>query len=110
MSAPKWMDETSYSRGETSRVPRTWALRLPDLRVVVTRHIHTPGTWLLVCESAGFDLYDLATDDADAAKTRALRLVRDRLTKVADYARHACEWQEAAARGGQSNDREGTNQ
>lgn len=93
MTEPKWEDTTSYSRSR-ERVPATFQLTLPDLRVIVTRHIHFPGTWLLICEQASFDKFDLRTNDVDRAKATALRLVRDRLVKIADYARHACEWQE----------------
>lgn len=95
--APSWIDETSYNRDERGRIePQTYALNLPDLRIVVTRRFGCGRAWFLDCEQASFCMRDLSTRDISEAKVKALRLVRDRLAKIADYARHACEWQENA--------------
>lgn len=84
-SGLKWKDVTRWSRSDTPedrKTPRTWELDVCDdvgsriLTVVVTRHIHFPGTWMMA--SRGYlqiDTKDLHTDDAEGAKAIALKLV-----------------------------------
>lgn len=81
-----WADTTSYSRGDTDRIPRTWEIEAPDLRIVVSRWIYAPGSWFLTCAAAGFDRRDMLTDDAETAKAEALQLVAMRTAKIAAYA------------------------
>lgn len=85
VSAPRW---EPHNDGDVN------TLTLPDLVLVVAKHPILAGSWYLTCREASFDRRDLGTDSLAEAKVHALRLVRDRLTKIADYARHACEWQE----------------
>ena len=77
-----WEDETSYSRGETVRTPRTWVNRWPDIAVTVHRLHGVDGAWFLTCYPASFEQFDLRTDDLDEAKREGVRLVRDRLVKM----------------------------
>ena len=78
-----WEDETSYSRGDKERVPRTWTCRLGGhLRVTVTRHIHyPPDDWLLFCLPF-FDGRVLKAKDIKQAKCEALLLVKEKLREA----------------------------
>lgn len=88
----EWKDESSYSRSdEHPHTPTTWTIESPDLKIVVTRHIHFPGTWVLQCAAASFHHWDLKTNDVDTARAKALRLVRDRLVKISYYVDRLCE-------------------
>lgn len=85
MTQPKWKDETSFSRGETDRTPKTWVLKIGTLRLVVTRHIHfKPYEWVTTCNPF-FDNRRLSSMEVDDAKTEALEIVREYLkTCLAD--------------------------
>lgn len=71
-----WKDKTSYSQSERGKVePRTWAAKIGmDYEVVISRHIHYPGSWIVYIRSV-IDTTDLLTDDLETAKQRALRLL-----------------------------------
>lgn len=73
MSEINWVDVTSYRRDE-DRSSKSWELRCEHLRVVVTRHIHFPGKWILNCRP-WFDLHELSSLDVEDAKTESLFLV-----------------------------------
>jgi hypothetical protein len=75
----KWVDETSYSRNETERTPRTWVCRTKDLQIVVTRR-HMLTGWYLLAREVGLDQIRLLSDEIAEAKIEALALVRARLT------------------------------
>jgi len=94
----KWKDRTSYSRNEdlvSERVPRTWEIESPYLRIIVSRWIHGPGSWFLTCEAVECDRLDLNTDSAALAKTLALALVSARLTEMASSAAQMLKDEEA---------------
>ena len=76
-----WDDVTSYQRGDTERVPRSWKYHAGGLKIVVTRHIDYPGVWILQCEP-WFSARQLASDDAEDAKAEALVLVREKVEIV----------------------------
>jgi hypothetical protein len=85
---PEWKDETSYSRGDTKREPRTWTIKhgegsVTPLRVTVTRHINYPGEWLLVCRELNLQLA-LGSEDIEGAKTEALKSIAYTLTRYSD--------------------------
>lgn len=66
----KWVDETSYSRGDVERIPQTWAASCGSMRVVVTRHLHyEPTDWRIDFGATSF----LAKGNisADEAKAKA---------------------------------------
>ncbi len=71
---------TSYQRGG-ERVPRSWQYDAGGLKIVVTRHIHYPGTWVLQCEP-WFALRVLESDDIKDAQAEALMLVREKVEIV----------------------------
>jgi hypothetical protein len=71
-----WTDVTSRSKGESSDAhPRTIEAKHGPVCVTVTRHIHYPGSWTLLCAGLIPDRIDLDTDDLDQAKARALNIV-----------------------------------
>jgi hypothetical protein len=75
----EWKDETSYSRGDTERVPRAWAVKVGALKISVHRHIHhDPDVWLLTC-APWFSCHELPSKAAPLAKRQALDLVQERL-------------------------------
>lgn len=82
MAKPEWKDETSYSRADTDRTPRTWVLESKLLRVTVHRHIYYPGKWLLSCERVSVDTIPLESTEIDDAKREAVRVVYRRITEL----------------------------
>ena len=71
-----WTDISSRSQGEAiDSPPRTVKAKHGPVRVVVTRHIHYPGSWTMVCDGILPDRLDLDTDDLDRAKAKALDIV-----------------------------------
>jgi len=72
----KWKDDSSYSRGDTDRTPKSWLLQAGNgVTLIVTRHIHyPPDMWL--CYSTIFPQYPLAAKDIELAKEEALKMLR----------------------------------
>ena len=79
----EWEDETSYSRDEKDRIPRTWSIKLGGKwgrdRLSVTRTHGLDGWWLL-SEVTG--RRELKSATIDAAKAEALILYRRALTEL----------------------------
>lgn len=75
-----WKDITSHQRGDKQREPRSFELRIGDLRVVVTRRIHLDGWWLNAYP-IGIDGIELRSTDVEAAKREALRFVESELSR-----------------------------
>jgi hypothetical protein len=67
----KWRDESSWSRGDVDRTPKTWVMDLfPGVRLTLTRHIHLdPDEWMVRLPWAEVVLKRGLT--ADMAKARA---------------------------------------
>lgn len=88
-----WKDVTSYRRGDIERVPRTWELKLEELKykVIVTRHINYENTWLLTFREANIELRDLETDDVEEAKNKAIEIVENYLNDLIKRALKQCE-------------------
>lgn len=76
-----WVDVTSYRRGDTERVSRSFQCHLQgQLRVIVTRHTDfSPDMWVLNCPPLGFHMRGLTGVDHKSAQREALALVRERL-------------------------------
>ncbi len=71
-----WKDITSYSRSDTDKTPKSWALKAGPFRLVVHRHIHYgPNQWLATCPGV-FEHQELESEDADRAKLEAELLLR----------------------------------
>src|SRR5690606_1335237 len=77
-----WLDVTSYSQSHPRGTvePKSWELAGSSPRIVVTRYLGAPG-WYLRTE--GLDLVPLG-EDLERAKAEAVRLVRERLTRMLD--------------------------
>lgn len=88
-----WIDITSYKKGDTERIPKTWELKLEELRyrVIVTRHIYYENTWLLTCREANIELHDLKTDNVEEAKYKALKIVENYLNDLIEKISRQCE-------------------
>jgi hypothetical protein len=75
----EWKDDTSYSRSDAERVPRSWVIEAGGFKLSVHRHIyHAPDAWLLTCHP-WFECHALPSKAAPMAKQQALELVRKRL-------------------------------
>lgn len=74
----KWNDVSSYSRSEAKREPKSVEASAGGLKMVVTRHIHYPGKWVVSC-APFFDTRELSSVELDAAKVEATNLVRAKL-------------------------------
>lgn len=83
MSEPKWKDISTFSRGDKTREPRTFELRLDGgLRICVTRMVDCgPNDWVLRC-SPWFPAYVLASGDVEKAKAESLAMVRGMLERA----------------------------
>lgn len=80
----KWEDRTSYYPGK-ERIPHTWELQLPILRITVTHHIdYPPDMWLMNCHGLGINYKKLFSKDVEDAKKEAIVLVRNRLKNMMD--------------------------
>lgn len=89
----KWRDITIYKQGDADRIPRTWELKLEELRyrVIVTRHRYYENTWLLTCKETNIELRDLETDDVEEAKYKALEIVENYLEDLVQRVMKQCE-------------------
>jgi hypothetical protein len=80
----QWKDISSHSQRDTDRTPKTWALNVAGLKVVVTRHIHhAPTDWVLTCEP-WFEQKVISNGTADEAKDAALVAIRSKLAAGLD--------------------------
>ncbi|MEE9366754.1 MAG: hypothetical protein V3W44_08715 [Dehalococcoidales bacterium] len=78
----EWKDTSSYSQGDTERIPKMWTLVLGSLRIIVHRHIHyDPDQWLLSCNELGFATCLLTEKDISKARNEALSYVKSRLAR-----------------------------
>jgi hypothetical protein len=86
----KWMDVTSYSRGDKERKPTAWRLnsKVLDLTVVFG-HRDLPGKWCFHCHALNFNTQPLEAQTLEEAKTEALILVTIRLEDMLEAVRKA---------------------
>lgn len=78
----KWTDDTSYTKGETRPLPRTYSADLGLFNVIVTRYIHSdPNRWYLVIDGI-CQFMPLKNKVIRFAKVEALRYLQERLLKV----------------------------
>ena len=72
-----WKDSTSYSRGDTARVPTTFTSKCGPLQLVVTKsHVHYPGRWVAHCHPL-FETRPLEAHTREAAQDEVVRLARE---------------------------------
>ena len=75
-----WKDETSYSQSEKERIPRTWSVKLADMRLVVTRSHGLEG-WFV--DSAITGRRQLKSEEVAPAQIEALKMVRAIVNAIA---------------------------
>lgn len=75
-----WKNETSYSRDDVNREPRTWAMNVGAIKIIVTRRHGLDGWWLM-CEPF-YHLKSLGDAPEQDAKTAALKLVEQRIDEA----------------------------
>jgi len=76
-----WKDQSSFSRGDKDRTPKTWEFTSHGVRLVVTRHIDYPGVWIARCDP-WFSILELKSTDIEKAKKEAISIVCGCLRKV----------------------------
>lgn len=82
-SEMKWIDVTSYSRGERGVVdPRAWQLDECSFRVVVYTSRQLPGLWFVTCHDLRIESAQLVVVGPDAAQEAGLAYVRSRLQAI----------------------------
>ncbi|MDI9413476.1 MAG: hypothetical protein QM401_07870 [Bacillota bacterium] len=79
-----WKDVTSYSRGDKERIPNTLKAEICGFPIVIHRHIHYPGTWLLSCYGLNLTNVDLSTDDFNEAERNAVAFLVAQLDKYVE--------------------------
>ncbi len=77
---PKWTDETSYSQNDKERVPRTWAVELGRVKLIVTRVHGIHGSWFLRAPPFVSEV-EYTSDDLEGAKAELLERVDDGLLR-----------------------------
>ena len=79
-----WKDTTSYSRSDAAREPRTFRAVVGPIDIIVTRHIHYPGAWVLQCSTIlGMRMIELRSAELAAAQVEAVSIVRARVAEIA---------------------------
>lgn len=75
----KWEDVTTYTKSDKDRVPKSWEIRINDLRIVVTRHFyHDPTDWVLICEPF-CERKVISRGSIDEAKRLAIQFISQKL-------------------------------
>jgi hypothetical protein len=87
MEDKNWKDVTSYSQRDKEKIPRTLELRKLspfNTRLVISRHIHYPDTWLVSCKGTDIDNVDLHTDNVEEAKQKAIDCIMNYASRMLD--------------------------
>lgn len=90
----EWIDITSYTKGDTQRIPRTYKADLVGIVIILTRHIDYPDSWLLRCSELYLER-DLETDDIEVAKEITIGRVKHALHLVIGNCERALQKLEA---------------
>lgn len=78
----KWIDNTSYSRGQRGETPpNILETTIDGTRIIIHRYKDYPGTWLFTCYELNIEKRDLSTDDFEEAEGRAISLLLNYLMK-----------------------------
>ncbi len=79
----QWKDESSWSRNDVERTPKTWCFATEGLRIIVTRHRdYAPTDWVLRVHPSGIVGEQVLPVDINDAKARALKIVREALERA----------------------------
>jgi hypothetical protein len=87
MAEAIWEDVTSYSRGDTERVPTTWTLviarKCSPLRVTVTcGHLYYRPKWAMLVYPFITEARACEAETLEEAKAEAVRVAVDALNKL----------------------------
>jgi len=78
VDAVRWVDATSYSRGERGNVePRTWNMKVGSWLFIITKHRDWGDEWVLICRDFGVECKRLGTTNSDEAKAQAWIEIQD---------------------------------
>lgn len=81
-----WVDSTTYSQGQTTRVQNSWLYQNGIMRIkVINKHLDYPGQWVIYCpflSGGSFPLGIPFNSTPEQAQEKAISLVRDRLEKM----------------------------
>lgn len=81
----EWRDTTSYSKGDSERVPTTYSIVSGDLYITITcGHIYHRPDWVMHCHALHMDTVPLKAKSVDAAKDESLNRVRKKLTELSN--------------------------
>lgn len=82
-----WRDSSSYSQGDTERVPHAFTLKSGELAVVVHRYHGCPGEWFYSCFELRVSACPLKSKNLGAAQKQAIAQVRHRCLALHSAAR-----------------------
>lgn len=83
-----WRDTSSYSQGDTKRVPTAFRLKSGDLEIVVHRHLHGGADqWFFSCSELRISVQPLKSKKLEAAQKQAIAQVRHRCLALHSAAR-----------------------
>ena len=74
-----WVDRPSYSQDDAHEIISSVEATIGEFRVIIHRHVHTPGTWLVSCYDLCIIQHDLTTDVLAIAKEKAIDYLIRRL-------------------------------
>jgi hypothetical protein len=78
---PKWKDTTSYSRDAKERIPTTWEITVPGVRILVHRWMGDDG-WYGTCRELGEDKRRLTAPFLEEAQTEFLEYLAKKAQQI----------------------------
>ena len=83
-----WKDTSSYSRGQTDRVPHCWTLKIEEISIdVINAHRDDPGAWVMHCYALGIEKRWLKIpreSTPEQAQSAAIKIVKDHVYRLTD--------------------------
>lgn len=78
----KWKNTTSYSRDDKEKVPTTWELTIPGVRVIVHRWIGDDTGWYGTCRELGEDKRRLTKSFIEEAQEEFLNYLAKKAQQI----------------------------
>jgi hypothetical protein len=78
----EWKDKTSYSQGDTIRIPSIWEISGDFVRITVHRHIHYNADDWLLSSNTGYDRHVLKSKELKEAQFEAINMVLRRANRI----------------------------
>jgi len=76
----EWEDISTFSKRDVDRTPKSFRLVAGNAVLIVTRHIHYPGSWVTYCDQF-FSNRDLGNIDRETAMATAIGMLEKELEK-----------------------------